>query len=57
MGIITDRDRDNKVMNDIGIYDMKIDDDRPRQIRFNKLGEEIIFTEKKKNRRTKKVSL
>ena len=57
MGIITDRDRDNKVMNDIGIYDMKTDDNRPRQIRFNKLGEEIRFTEKKKNRRTKKVSL
>jgi len=57
MGIITDRDRDKKVMNDIGIYDMEIDDDRPRQIRFNKLGEEIRFAEKKKNRRTKKVSL
>ena len=48
MGIITDRDRDNNVMNDIGIYDMKTDDDRPRQIRFNKLGEEIRFAEKKK---------
>lgn len=57
MGIITDRDRDKKVMNDIGIYDMEIDDDRPRQIRFNKLGEEIRFAEKKKNRLTKKVSL
>ena len=48
MGIITDRDRDKKVMNDIGIYDMKTDDDRSGQLRFNKLGEEIRFTEKKK---------